>query len=191
LIYPNFNFSNNGPGNAVSNPNFGIGVTRNYQNCFSVNSGFGTSSVAPLTNNRTYTRWFYFGNPGNPIINFNRGIIKLIYQNTNFINANIPIIGNTNVWLELKLPYDSGIVPGGTVSSGAVTGWLDATKPFTGNYEDGDGCLSGTQPTSPGGDWLVDFGIKGTQFSGGYVLLRITAGQDWTGNISNITFIPD
>lgn len=191
LIYPNFNFSNNGPGSTVSNPNFGVGLARNYQNCFSVNSGFGTSSSAPLTNNRTYTRWFYFGNPGDPLNNYNRGIIRLTYENTNFINADIPIVGNTNAWLEVKLPYDSGIVPGGTVSGGAVTGWLDATKPFTGTYEDGDGCLSGTQPTISGSDWLIDFGVKGTLFSGGYVLLRITAGQDWIGNITNITFIPD
>ncbi len=196
LIYPNFNFSNSGPGTAVTNPNFGLGATRNYANCNSVNAGFGTYSASPATNNRTFTRWFYFGNVGSPLVNYSGGVIKITHSNVTFINTTIPLTNpgasnpNTDVWVEVKLPYDSGVVPGGTMSTGAVTGWLDATNPFNLTYEDGDGCLSGTVPTASGADWFVDFGIKGTQFSGGYVLLRITAGQDWLGNISDITFLP-
>lgn len=191
LVYPKFNFSDNGPGNTFTNPNWGVGPSRDYEDCFTVNQGFGTYSGSPLTNNRTYTRWFFFGTPGNPVTNYNRGIIKINHEGTSFINANTPIVGNTNIWVEVKLPYYSGAVPGGTVSTGGVTGWLDATKPFTGTYEDGDGCLSGVVPTASAADWYVDFGVKGTEFSGGYVLLRVTAGQDWTGNISSIMFIPD
>ena len=191
LVYPTFNFSNSGPGTSTSNPNYGIGASRNYQNCDTVSAGFGTYSGSPATTNRTYTRWFFFGNPGDPLVNYNKGKLRITHQGTTFINATSEIIGNTDVWVEIKLPYDSGVVPGGTVSSGAVTGWLDATKPFTGDYEAGGGCLSGTAPTASGADWNIDFGVKGTLFSGGYVLLRITAGKDWTGNISNITFIPD
>lgn len=197
LVYPNFDFSNLGPGTSVTNPNYSIGASRNYSNCFSINDGFGTYSTSPATNNRTYTRWFFFGDPANPLINYTGGKIKITHDNVTFINNTIPLTNpgasspDSDVWVEVKLPYDSGVVPGGTMSTGAVTGWLDATKPFTGAYEDGDGCLSGVVPTVSGGDWIVDFGIKGTQFSGGYVLLRITAGQDWIGNISNISFTPN
>jgi hypothetical protein len=196
LIYPKFDFSFPGPGNAFTNPNYGLGSSRNYSNCFSISSGFGTYSASPFTNNRTYTRWFFFGN-SSPVSNYSSGTLKINYENVTFVNTTLPLSGigssnpNSDVWVEIKLPYDSGVVPGGTVSTGSVTGWLDATLPFNGSYEDGDGCLSGSVPTFSGGEWLVDFGIKGTEFSGGYVLLRITAGQDWLGNISSIIFTPN
>jgi hypothetical protein len=192
LIYPNFDFSFPGPGNSFTNPNYGLGSPRNYSNCFSISSGFGTYSLSPATNNRTYTRWFFLGSS-----NFSKAKLIITHDNVSFVNTTQPLSGpgssnpNTDVWVELKLPYDSGVVPGGTVSSGSVTGWIDATLPFIGSYEDGDGCLSGIVPTSSGGEWLVDFGIKGTEFSGGYVLLRITAGQDWIGNINSISILPD
>lgn len=196
LIYPNYNFSFPGPGTSVTNPNQGLGAARNYSNCLAVSAGFGTYSSSPATTNRTYTRWFYFGEPGNVLSNYSGGKLKIYYDNVTFVNTTNPLTNpgasnpNSDVWVEIKLPYDSGTVPGGTVSTGSVTGWLDATLPFTGNYEDGDGCLSGIVPTASGGEWLVDFGIKGTEFAGGYVLLRITAGQDWIGNINQITFEP-
>lgn len=196
LVFPNFNFSNPGPGTSISNPNFSVGSTRNYSNCGFNSFGFGTYSTAPLTPNRTFTRWFFFGNPGNPVSNFTGGKIKINHSGVTFVNNTIPLEGagssnpNSDVWIEVKLPYDSGVVPGGTVSTGSVTGWLDAAIPFSGVYEDGNGCLSGIVPTASGGEWLVDFGIKGTLFSGGYVLLRVTAGRFWTGNIESITFEP-
>jgi hypothetical protein len=186
LIFPNFNFSNVGPGSSLTNPNYNLGSTRDYTNCGAFAYGFGTNSSAPLTENRSYTRWFYFGTP-----NYSSGVIRITHENTSFINTSVPIVGNSDVWVEVKLPYGSGLVPGGTVSSGAVTGWLDATLPFSNVYEDGYGCLSGIVPTASGESWIVDFGIKGTEFANGYVLLRITAGKDWTGNISNITFSPN
>jgi hypothetical protein len=186
LIFPNFNFSNVGPGSSLTNPNYNLGSTRDYTNCGAFAYGFGTNSSAPLTENRIYTRWFYFGTP-----NYSSGVIRITHENTSFINTSVPIVGNSDVWVEVKLPYGSGLVPGGTVSSGAVTGWLDATLPFSNVYEDGYGCLSGIVPTASGESWIVDFGIKGTEFANGYVLLRITAGKDWTGNISNITFSPN
>lgn len=194
LVYPTFDFTT--PGTIVTNPNYGAAPTRIYSNCFTVNSGFGTYSASPATNNRTYTRWFFFGNIGFPVTNYSGGKISITHQNVTFVNTTIPLINpgasnpSSDVCIEVKLPFDSGVVPGGTMSTGAVTGWLDATLPFSGNYEDGDGCLSGIVPTQSGGEWIVDFGIKGTEFSGGYVLLRVTAGQDWVGNISNINFVP-
>jgi hypothetical protein len=196
LIYPNFNFSNPGPGSTNSNPNYNIGSTRNYSNCSAFSFGFGTYSGAPPTPNRTWTRWYFFGATGSPVSNYSSGRLRIYHDNVSFVNNTVPLEGggsnnpNTDVWVEIKLPYDSGVVPGGTMSTGAVTGWLDATKPFSNLYEDGDGCLSGTVPTASGGEWLIDFGIKGTEFSGGYVLLRVTSGRYWSSHITGISFEP-
>jgi hypothetical protein len=192
LVYPDFNFSQVGPGTSVTNPNYNDGSTKNYSNCFSVSAGFGTYSSSPLTTNRTYTRWFRFDS----FSNYPGCKLYIEHENVTFINTTIPLSmpgasdPNSDVWVEIKLPYDSGLPTGGTTSGGSVTGWLDATLPFDGNYEDGGGCLSGVVPTASGGEWLIDFGIKGTEFSAGYVLVRITAGPDWEGNLSSIRLLP-
>jgi hypothetical protein len=190
LVYPNFNFSNTGPGDITTNPNYGLGSSRNYNNCFTINTGIGTYSSSPATNYRSYTRWFNLGS-----YNYTKLKLNVYYEDTNFINSYINLSNpgainpNTDAWLEIKIPYSTGVVPGGTQSNGAVTGWLDSTKPFDGIYSDGSGCLSGDLPVSSGDDWMIDFGIKGTEYSGGYVLLRITVGPDYIGNINKIDVI--
>ena len=187
LIYPNYNFDNDG--SSISNPNFGLGSSVNYTNCSAISLGFGTSSS--LTSNRSYTRWFYFGGipgVGTPF-NFSKATLRLNYTGTNFVKSTQNISNASDAWLEIKLPYGSSGVPGGTQSSGSITGWLDATHPFqTGQYGDSSGCLEGNLPMS-GQDWLINFGIKGTQYSNGYVLLRITTSPSYTGNISSIELV--
>ncbi|NBP57663.1 DUF2793 domain-containing protein, partial [bacterium] len=179
LIYPSFNFSNPGPGSSVTNPNYSIGNTRDYSNANTLYQGFGTSSISSPTNFRTYTRYFNLGTT-----NYSQLRLVMTYSNCNFVNATQNLTGN-NLWIEIKLPYGSGSVPGGTQSGGGVTGWLDLTKPFIiGQYADGDGCYEGTAPTASGQEWLINLGIKGTQWSGGNVLFRVTASDGWSGNIS-------
>ncbi|NBP58308.1 hypothetical protein EBU71_17615, partial [bacterium] len=188
LVYPTKNFS--GYGTSSTNPNYNIGAARDYSNCFSVNTGFGTSSTSSPTNWRSYTRWFYFGatpGVGTPF-NFKKATLKISYSGTTFVKSNTSLASSaSNAWLEIKLPFGKLGVQGGEQPSGSITGWLDPTQPFiSGNYGDGDGCLSGTLPTTSGQDWLLDFGIKGTEFSNGYVLLRITVSPSYTGNITSI-----
>lgn len=183
LVYPTFDFD--GVGDVVVNPNAGAGSSRVYSNCNSVVAGFGTSSIAALTSNRTYTRWFNLGN-----FNYSKATLRIYYSTpTTFVNADQPLTGNS-LWIECKLPYSSGTVPGGTQSGGAVTGWLDLTKPFiSGEYSDGDGCYEGVVPTVSGADWLINFGIKGTQYSNGYVLVRVTAPDGWARAITSIELV--
>lgn len=190
LVYPNFDFSN--AGEYYTNPNNGVGSSRIYSNCFTVEYGFGTNSVVVTTANRTYTRWFYLGGTpgvGTPF-NYSKGKLTINYPSSvAFVNADQDLTAN-QAWIELKLPYDSGVVPGGTASTGGVTGWLDLTKPFiAGQYEDGDGCYEGSLPSNSGDDWLVNFGVKGTLYSGGYVLVRITTSQDFARHFDNMTFV--
>ena len=70
----------------------------------------------------------------------------------------------------------------------AVTGWLDACLGFTDLTPptDGKGCLEGNVPSNYV-DWKINFGKKSTLFSGGKVLVRITAGPNWNGYIESIT----
>jgi len=99
--------------------------------------------------------------------------------------ANSGSIGaDTNVYFDVKIP--------------GKTAWLDLAKPGggTGVYTtDGDGCLKGTlDPTvdSNGAENLCSFqgetsdgtsGLDGTD----YVMIRINAHKDWTGNFDEIT----
>jgi hypothetical protein len=184
LLYPKFSF--NSPGTSTSNPNYN-NSNLDYFNCSTLYTGFGTSSISS-SNYRTYTRYFYVGTS----VNYSRIKMNMNWFGTQFVNAITPINStNTNIWVEFKLPYSSGTPNAGTQSSGSVTGWMDATKPFaTSQYGDNSGCLDGSVPSSTGGDWLINFGIQGTQWSGGYIMLRITAGPYWTGYIDSITITP-
>ena len=193
LVYPTFNFGQPGPGNISTNPNYNVGASVNYSNGGSIASpiGMGTYSGSPSTQNRTYTRYFSVGTS----INYSKIRINMLYNGVTFVNSNIPLTSNPNsdIWVEVKLVYDNttGVPPAGLRSSGSVTGWLDATKPFNlGDYEDGDGCMEGTNVPSSGLNWDINFGYQGTKYSGGYILIRITAGPDWTGNINSIQVSP-
>jgi hypothetical protein len=168
LIYPKFNFS--GAGKKSTNPNFVIGGdSRNYFNCSGVSSGLPITSSGGNTNYRTYTRYFNLGDN----TNYSTMGITMSWNNTSFITSTQSLSEN-NLWVEVKLP--------------SATGWMDATKPYvTDRYDDGDGCLRGTNPpTISGVRWDVTFGKSGTQGSSGIVILRITASSDWSGYISRI-----
>jgi hypothetical protein len=187
LIYPKFDFSS--VGTADTNPNFSIGSSVQYNNCSAVASPIGHGTASGITSQyRTYTRYFNVGTA----LNYPALTLKLTHTGCTPINSNLPLTNNSNIWVEFKLPYSSGTPTGGTAwgygGSTSLTGWLDATKPFVSspvNYADGAGCLSGSIPSS-GGNWSINFGLQGTIWSGGWVLMRITAGPNWTGYIDKI-----
>lgn len=189
LIYPKFDFSS--VGNNTYNPNFGISVT-NYSNCQFLIGGHGTQSGV-FSNFRTYTRYFYF----DITQSYSRFVLGLSWSGSSFTTPTTSLLSSaTDLWVEFKLPYSTGTPVGGTVSSGSVTGWLDATTPHVpGNYDNGDGCFDGTLSdntwnTVSGSNWGINFGVKGTYWSGGYVLMRITSGPAWTGFIDRIELNP-
>ena len=190
LIYPDFDFNTVGTTN--SNPNYNPSNTSiEYTNCGTLPSPIGHGTMSGVTSQyRTYTRYFNVGTA----LNYPTLTLKLTHVGCNPVNANVALNNNTDIWVEFKLPYDSttGTPTGGTAwgynGSPSVTGWLDATKPFVSSpesYADGVGCLSGSVPAS-GNSWSINFGHQGTQWSSGWVLMRITAGKDWTGYIDKI-----
>jgi len=193
IIYPKFNFQS--VGSAVTNPNYTtVGNSLNYFNCKMKTHGLPQMEFFPFsssTNYRTYTRYFDISSLGT------RTSINLVinYTNCTFVNATTALTGN-NVWLEFKLPRGAGAVTADKAYDStygySVTGWMDATKTYNGtdalNWENGSGCWgsSGTIPAS-GVTWPISFGSKSTANSDNIILIRITAGQSWTGSIKSIT----
>ena len=164
LVYPKFNFDS--AGTPVTNPNFGFGISRNYSNANTISTGFGINQAAPLTNNRTYTRLFQF-----PRTQSTR-TIDVYASGTSYINSNVAISGNQNVWIEVKWP--------------GQTGWLDATRVFVSrSITDGNGGSVNVTPMSPPG--AIRFMVTSGTLTSTYLMVRITAGPDWTGYISRIT----
>jgi hypothetical protein len=190
LVYPKFDFQDKGT--VDTNPNYNLGNTLiAYSTCGALSSPVGHGTMSGVTSQyRTYTRYFNVGTA----LNYPTLTLKLTHTGCTPVNANVALNNNTNIWVEFKLPYDSttGTPTGGTTwgygGSTSLTGWLDATKPFVSSpesYADGVGCLSGSIPAS-GNSWSINFGHQGTQWSGGWILMRITAGPSWTGYIDKI-----
>ena len=180
LFYPAFAF--NTAGSSDTNPNNPSGV--DYSSAAAATTG---SLKGPQS--RTYIRAFRVGNTP-PRANLN---VVINYRSTTFVSAGTSLVGspnNTRCILEFKLPWNGTVTfQGDTIGpvGGAATGWLDATKPSLPNrIADGDGCLVGNVPPS-NGTWQIGFGTRNTAHSTGWVLLRFTAGSEWTGVIESIS----
>ena len=186
LLYPSFNFF--GAGSTIdTNPNRNDSG-RNYTNCKINVSGQIHGTNGPAGDNyRTYTRVFDLGSTS-----YAKFSVVATFSNTTFVPLTTALSNNSRCYVEFKLPYSTGTPTGGLVVGGAVTGWLDACKAYDGTIlpNDGQGCLEGNVPTTSGSSWKINFGGRNTFYSGGKVLMRITAGRDWTGYIESITIVP-
>lgn len=183
LVYPSFTFS--GVGGSDVNPNFGGGSNLNYFLCNTTVTGFGTANSGG-TSNRTFTRLFRIDSQTN------YGFLRFTFNcsDTTFVNATTPLTFN-NCWCEVKIPRFTGaptLPPGTNLINGAVTGWLDLTKKaFPGSSNNGDGAHRGNPSFVNPTVIEVDLGPgRGTLYSSGYVLLRITAPSSWKGTINSI-----
>jgi hypothetical protein len=170
-------------GNLSTNPNFGVSG-RDYTSCFLLNYGLPVTSGGTNTNYRTYVRYFDVG--------LSKSILNIGLSGSSFdIVSSDDVLTGNNIWFEIKLPYDDvntpSVVPiGSTQSDGSVTGWMDAYDGFNFAYGDGDGCFNGTSLTSST-SFQVNLGIRNTLYSGGYVIVRITASNGWSGHIESLT----
>lgn len=181
LLYPFFNFSQF---TTDTNPNAGNSDV-NYTSC-------KTTVVSPIhglavNGYRTYTRWFNLGNTS-----YARFTLNMTWVGTVFKTVGTALTNATDCYLEFKLPYNGTNLPSGGLINGSVTGWLDASKDFSGTavLSDGAGCRGQSQNPSSGSSWSINFGARETGNSSGYVLMRITAGKDWSGYIESITLTP-
>jgi hypothetical protein len=176
LLYPFADFST---GDIGTNPNSGIASTV-YTNC-------NSSVLNPIHgngNNRTYTRVFNLGSTS-----YAKFSLVVNHFGTTFVPVGTSLNNNSNCYLEFKLPYNGTNLPTGGLIDGSVTGWLDASKDFSGQVtlSDGAGCRGQSQNPISGATWSINFGQRETGNSSGRVLMRITAGPSWTGYIETVT----
>ena len=142
-----------------------------------VNPNFGNSQVnySSASGDRVYIRYFRQVSPttGN--------FTMVIYGSSGtFVPMTTSLTGN-NIHVEIKAPG----------SSSAETGWLDCYNDFaTGQWNDGDGGRNATAGAgrSFNNAWGLTIGTKNTANTSGYMILRITVGSSFTGQISQINF---
>jgi hypothetical protein len=182
LVYPKFNYSD--PGTTETNPNKGVGLAVRYDFCNTTTVGFGTTDTS-FGNYRTFTRYFQVDASSTfAILRF-----SFTLTDTTFVPVNTTLEGN-ECWCEVKLPKSNNRAnpPAGLIG-GAVTGWLDLSKPAFDNQQfNGGGAFRGSPSLVNPSVIEVDFRSgRSTRYSEGYILFRITAPSSWTGHIQNIT----
>jgi len=134
-------------------------------------TGGGARNYTALTGSRTYIRHFRQVSP--TTANF---VMKIDGSGGTFVSDATALTGN-NIHVHIKGPTE--------------TGWMDAYKDFsTGLFLDGDGARSATGGVGRafGTNWGLTIGTKNTANTGGYMVIRITVGASFTGNIDKITW---
>ncbi len=147
------------PGSITTNLNFGSAGT-NYS------SASGT---------RTYIRYFRQVTPTTGNFRINIG-----GSTGTFVAVGTALTGN-NIHLEFKAP--------GTAA--AETGWLDAYADFvTNQWADGDGGRKSSEGVGQAfsTNWGLTIGTKNTSNTGGYIIVKISVGSSFAGNLTDITF---
>jgi hypothetical protein len=143
----------------------------------STNLNFGNSGTiySSATGQRSYYRYFKLVSPSTG--NFK---INITGSGGTFVSVGTSLTSN-NIHVEFKLPG----------SSIATTGWMDAYSDFaTGLWTDGSGGRKASNGVGQAfsTDWGLTVGTKNTSTSGGYVIIRITVGSSFTGQINDMTF---
>jgi hypothetical protein len=177
LSYPNIDH-NSVVSNLARNLNFNVLSTAYLTS--SGNMGIGGSGT------KSYVR--YFRNSELPTISSCNYIIKFQGSAVDFVpvsNTLIAAIQPNRAWVEIKLPG----------ASSQQTGWLDCAKAYNnGLVADGDGALVGniggndTTGLALNKDWGITTGTYSTANSSEYILMRITVGPSFVGNLSSIEF---
>ena len=124
-----------------------------------------------LTGTRTYTRRFQQIAP--TTANF---IMTIAGSGGTFVPVASPLTG-TNIHVEVKGP--------------SQTGWMDAYDDFiTSQWADGNGARSSANGAGRafGTPWGLTIGTKNTSATGGYMLVRISVSDTFTGSFDSIIF---
>ena len=124
-----------------------------------------------LSGDRTYYRYFRQVSP--TTANF---IINISGSGGTFVSKSTGLTGN-NIHLEMKAPTE--------------TGWLDCYNDFaTGQFGDGDGARSATDGAGRAfnTDWGLTIGTKSTANTSGYIVIKITVSDSFTGEFTGIDF---
>jgi hypothetical protein len=136
----------------------------------------GNPDYSSLTNStREYIRSFTQTAAGSK-----SGFDVTITGTGTIVAAGTSLASGNNINVFFKLP---------NTDAGFTTGWMDLATAFaTGQYDDDDGCLSGTLTSSitSGATNTVTFGVKSVD-QNEYIVIKIVADKTWTGNIETAT----
>lgn len=135
------------------------------------NGPAGNPDYSSASGQRTYWRYFYYSSPAQ---NFSLDIAS---SGVSFVPTTTSLgTGSSNAHIELLAPN--------ATSDGVNVEFKDCQIDYT---SDNDiGCKADTFSQGVGQIGLT-LGSKSTSASGNAVIVRITVGQGWTGNISNIS----
>lgn len=139
------------------------------------NGPAGNPDYSSATGSRVFWRYFYFSSAtSNFVLNLN-GSATVVDAGT--------VSSSTN---EISVEF---LLPNTTVNGSATVEFKDANIAYT--ADTGIGCYASTYGSNlgsvAGADWGISFGSKSTATAGDAVVIRITAGQGWTGSITNIS----
>ena len=156
------------------------GDFRNHEEGGSIESPSGNVNYSSLTNpTRDYFRSFL-----NNTTNDRPSVQVTIYGDANIVGKTGPnaasLGSNKNIFVEVAAP--------------GKTGFLDLAKPSagSGNYNEGDGCLSGDLDATVDGSGATNtctfngVTVDGTVSGAEYLVIRISASENWTGYLSQI-----
>lgn len=141
-------------------------------NFSAVVNGATNPDYSTATGSRTFLRYFYTSTAKS---NFR---LNVTGSSITFVNAATGPSSN-NLTMEV-------LAPNTTKNSGGTVVWKDAVVAHSGNDAD-VGCYAGTYGSSIPTNWGVTLGAKNTSTSGGAVVIRITASENWTGSIDSIS----
>jgi len=154
--------------------------TSNFSNSASLVGPTANPNYSITSGNRTFYRKFE-NNSGASKFGFS---LKIKGNNASIVDNTVSLTGN-NINVFIKLP---------TTTNSQSTGFLDLAIPFaTAQFQDNDGCLSGSLTSTVGNSGLgitnnVTFGTVYV-FPGDEVIVKIVAGQNWSGDINRIELV--
>jgi hypothetical protein len=157
------------------------GDFRNHDEGGGIESPAGNVDYSSLTNSdRDYFRSFL-----NNTTNDRPSVQVTIYGDANIVGrsgANSGTLGsNKNIFVEIGIPGKTGLLDLGKPSAGS------------GNYNEGDGCLSGDLDAtvdSGGATNTATFNgrtVDGTVSGAEYLVIRVSASENWTGYLDRIS----
>ena len=163
------------PKDGGANGNF-----RNHKEAGSIESPVGNVNYTSLTNTtRDYYRSFL-----NNTSDDRPSVQITLYGDATIVGrvgANSGTLGsNKNIFVEVGIPGKTGLLDLGRPSAGS------------GNYNDGDGSLSGdltSAVTGGGATNTCTFNgqtVNGTSGTAEYLIIRISASENWTGYLDRI-----
>lgn len=136
------------------------------------NGPSGNPNYSTASGNRTYIRYFYTSAAKS---NFRFNISA---ASTSFVSVATGPSAN-NLTLEV-------LAPATTKDGGGVVVWKDAVVAHDGD-DSHVGCYAGTYGNTIPTNWGCTLGSKNTSTSGGAIVVRITASQNWSGSLDSIT----